>query len=866
MSKKLRGFTLVEALVIMTVVAVLLAATTRLVTRKVKSAPEKTMHGRYEAYYEKNGKAWHAYFDGSGEPTLWEECDNKPSTIAANGGRAVCTFVPPAAAENFHIQAVGGGGAGGSAGGSGPTSTNASDGSGTAPGASGDPTHDDNGGKYRTRPTNTTPFNQYLDLRTYNENNGEVSNGGNPPQAKDGSSDITTNANRCKVSVLANNAPYGSHVFYEKFPKQTHWPEVLGSSKTKPVIKPIPNWFDWKAIEQGRVGQAGKIGSFDVVATACSSTGGTGGDFKWTTKDDYLAIRNTYDTFGSKYCSPNGSPACSWSSVYPYAATGWSYTPKRSCGSNTYYRCDSSIQTGTNSCTTSCPSFSDMCDKVNFAKRTTADITSTITGQKGGYGAPGGSGIIDPANFNCGMVVSSSIAKGMTASAVLSDCKIITKGEHKMADNCPDKGGTLAYNPVDHTTVKNDTCAKNGPDGATGVARIVFNDGMNNNTATALGGQGGRMYCPEQKGAACTYKMVNGVQVPTSYYCYYSFAGPSCKAGCGCGSPAAPGGQVHDSSPSPFPGPNPYFKDRNTPGSVDKACGTINGYNYCRTGLYNYEYSYEMARGFKQLAYGDKGETGKFETKTVGQINKPVKIVVGKGGEWKDTSWTKDATSRGPSGSATVVGSYLTIGGGAGGQGALKSDRYELCSIFEKGKYPHTDKDNKNSRLCEFIYNDYVDKDGKNVLEKTFGPNYKYFRIQPGTKGEKSQIDTTAKNSKLDGKTPGKGGNGIGTVSTKEFVCNKRAIYNLMATTASPYNAAFKYNGYKIVEAFKQSSPAVGSADDLLCAKDGTKGVGNAYYIEPDVGNPMSSDKTAFTTTIINDNLKGHDAAVIITW
>ena len=845
MSKRLRGFTLVEALVIMTVVAVLLAATTRLVTRKALNAPEKNMHGRYEAYYDDNGDARHVYFNGSGKIVREEPCDNSEITKAANGKRAVCTFVPPSGAQNFHVQAVGGGGAGGSAGGSG---TDKGDGE-----ADKDNTkrYDSNRGKYRTIVNSKTPFNQYLDLRTYNENNEEVGPVG--VQVPDRGPTANSNAGRFKVSVLTNE----SSEFYAKFPAPTEWFRVLGSSKTKPEPGNVPNWFNWKAIEEGRVakptGTAGKIGIFEVIASACSSAGGDGGNFTWTTKADYAALRTAYTVFG-RTTATKGTE-CTKLESYTSTVNGvsttkhrtvgagtWPWTLKRTCGvSSSHYRCNSATQTyGPSGCLKNPPSFNDPCDKVSHAPKQAVDFVGKIQGQEAsGKGVPvrDRGSIIDPAQWGCAMV-DALMAPNMKASTKLSNKQKKVFGRHEMAENDGklERGADLTYNGVGPTDTRHE-CVSFGPNGVTGTAQI------NNSIAKATGGRGGKIFCPEQQTVPCT---VDADGEPLTWKCEYKFAGP--YYGCSLMG-AAPGGQVVATTPQhPFNGgPNPFLPPAADGKLTGKSCEIKDGFNYCRTGIYNYEYSYEMARGYKQLAYGDVGGPGKIETQTIGQIKEPVKIVLGKGGEWepdgKDKGkWNKDATSTGPAGSATIVGDYLTIDGGEGGKGALKSDKYELCSIYDKGH-------------CKFNNPHGIDQ---------------HFRIQPGAKGEATTIDTNAPNSKLAGKTPGKGGNSMGTISTSEFICNKRAIYNLMATNGSPYNGAFKYNGYKIVEAF--SPKPYPASDDKYCATQAS--VGNEYYFEPDAnkagvgadGNPVAFRRGANVKNNLKKELKGDDAAVIITW
>lgn len=871
MFKKLKGFTLVEALVIMTVLAILLAATTRLVTRKVVGPPEKNMHGRYEAYYKNSNEACYAYFNGSGK-IVKEGCSTGPKD---NLGRVTLTFDPPQTAENFHIQAVGGGGAGGSAGGSG---TDDGSNSGKAKVPMGTPTYDFNYGKLATTidTKSPTPFSEYFDLRMYNEKNTEVSDGGTPPRARNGSNsrnpkdsvnsgESHPNANRFKVGILENKD------FYETFPAPTKWPRVLGSAKTQPDLAEVPNWFDWKAIKEGKVGgTANKIGEFEVVATACSSAGGDAGDFVWTTQDDYAALRDTYTKFGSTICHTNGTCCVGCCGEHcSCCSRPTRYNPSsRSCSTSApYYQCQGSTQYTSSGACGSCPSFSDPKDKITWAPRQAVDFTGTIKGQEA-HGTHGDGTykpskmernyVIDPAKWDCAMLTS-VIEKGTKASVALENGAITTHdfgtGKHQMAENYikRPKGANVKHSGADHTQSNIQLCGPYGTHGVTGTATI------NDKSAKAIGGEPGVGYCPAKGNEICRKWIDEDGNEQIIYKCKYNFVG-SYYDSSSYHYIQYPTGQVLASTPFPFDGSDPFFKSPARDGylpDASKNCKTINGRNYCRTGLYNHEYSYEMARGYKQLAYGDRGQTGKFETKTVGQINQPIKIILGKGGEWEPNGkhngrWNTDSGSHGPSGSDTIVGNLLTVAGGAGGKGALKTDKYELCSIFDKGK-----KDDKGKSVCEF--------DDLNSLNSKYNIN-KYYRIQPGTAGESSIIETTAKNSRLANKTPGKGGNGVGTISTREFVCEARAVYNLMVTNNSPYNSAFKYNGYTIVQAFKQAKI---DPPDVLCATTGANGVGNEYFYEPDANKNKGTKpyrQGAEVKKYLKEELKGDDAAVIITW
>lgn len=101
-----KGFTLVEAMVLLLGLSIIIAATMPLITKKHALPPRKLPHGQYICT-----------IDSIGPPRTYKEIIYKDKTkISETGGLAACTFKPPAKAAYFVVQAVGGGGGGGYAG------------------------------------------------------------------------------------------------------------------------------------------------------------------------------------------------------------------------------------------------------------------------------------------------------------------------------------------------------------------------------------------------------------------------------------------------------------------------------------------------------------------------------------------------------------------------------------------------------------------------------------------------------------------------------------------------------------------------------------------------------------------------------
>jgi len=107
------GFTLVEALALMAIAAIILAASMPIITKKHLRAPlEGVKHGRFECWWEGNILKQRMISEGR---IVTSETRDHPAWTS--GTLPTCTFNPPQNVDKFSIYAVGGGGAGGGAGG-----------------------------------------------------------------------------------------------------------------------------------------------------------------------------------------------------------------------------------------------------------------------------------------------------------------------------------------------------------------------------------------------------------------------------------------------------------------------------------------------------------------------------------------------------------------------------------------------------------------------------------------------------------------------------------------------------------------------------------------------------------------------------
>lgn len=102
-----KGFTLVEAMVLLLAVAIILAAATPLITKKRSGLALKIPHGKYICARNEGA-------DQATNPYL--EIEYKNDVVVSNTPVTQCVFEPPTKAAYFLVQAVGGGSGGGGAG------------------------------------------------------------------------------------------------------------------------------------------------------------------------------------------------------------------------------------------------------------------------------------------------------------------------------------------------------------------------------------------------------------------------------------------------------------------------------------------------------------------------------------------------------------------------------------------------------------------------------------------------------------------------------------------------------------------------------------------------------------------------------
>lgn len=103
--KILNGFSLLEACIVMLIVAIFVAVMANVIPQKAKKKVSSEAHGRFECYY-KDGTLYQQSFTGnlgSGEKTA----------VESGGTSTQCKFQPPFYAKYIIIDAVGGGAGGG---------------------------------------------------------------------------------------------------------------------------------------------------------------------------------------------------------------------------------------------------------------------------------------------------------------------------------------------------------------------------------------------------------------------------------------------------------------------------------------------------------------------------------------------------------------------------------------------------------------------------------------------------------------------------------------------------------------------------------------------------------------------------------
>ncbi len=109
MDKLKYGYSLVEACVVMIIVAIFVAVMANSISHKPKAKVASEAHGRFECYYEGDTLYQQMFTEGSST--------GRVKAVDAGGTATSCAFVPPYYAKYMIIDAVGGGAGGSSNGG-----------------------------------------------------------------------------------------------------------------------------------------------------------------------------------------------------------------------------------------------------------------------------------------------------------------------------------------------------------------------------------------------------------------------------------------------------------------------------------------------------------------------------------------------------------------------------------------------------------------------------------------------------------------------------------------------------------------------------------------------------------------------------
>jgi|GEM_PF-6768626 len=527
------GFTLVEALALMAIAAIILAASMPIITKKHLRPQSSVNHGRYECWWNGNTLMERTIHgerilpDENGvvrpEGTPVPSRPGRPNPWNGNPDQLPQgTFVPPANVDKFLIQAVGGGGAGGGAGrgfinsklvnNEGPTRNTFFQ----PVVVNGEPEvgkYNQGWGGAETSPSNSTPI-------------------ANPP---------------------ANPSRDPWPAYTDPWPTPPNWPLVNQSSSysdqasvrakrggfvadgelrklgysTKQIGTP---WFKWSYLKYGSASNSTTNNlAFMYVGVACSGGGGTAGRSIMTDDKPYYCLENQKrDTITEEFaycsgsCSGNNSSQCSGiesgASYKQGCQCGDFYTPKtctdtttttgkdgttstststRECGWTTQCGCRTEYWerkgcTGKDGPWYKCPtSCQDEIAKISCgAGQMTPNCTKHVSDPEGSAylfmpvrnksqiatnvnGAGGGCGSFSGKPGTCTSVASSiipGISSNVNEQGIKGDDSPGCKNAMDAATNCPARG------------------AKDGQDAA---VSITGGDYAGTKTCTAYGGGGG---------------------------------------------------------------------------------------------------------------------------------------------------------------------------------------------------------------------------------------------------------------------------------------------------------------------------------------------------------------------------------------
>ncbi len=206
--------------------------------------------------------------------------------------------------------------------------------------------------------------------------------------------------------------------------------------------------------------------------------------------------------------------------------------------------------------------------------------------------------------------------------------------------------------------------------------------------------------------------------------------------------------------------------------------------------IYNYIYHWTIPFTMNYLTYGEGGNAGEYKSTKVSKIDGTLKINLGKGGAWTNSSWAQG--KNGPDGTATTVdlesqsGStkrILTAKGGKGGKGSLQTNRYDLCHA----KVSSTDQTCKNPAFSNGtsasggISNSTVCCSGSEptrTSQEILTTAIKYSAFET--------IKSLVGGSNIIGIGLGRGGEGAGTRSGEQELYGYRTITNTSSSVNWP--------------------------------------------------------------------------------
>ncbi len=630
MKKKKFAFSLVEALVLLTVVSIALAAITPLITRKIVNntdpgtAPGGDSHGRYECYTDSSGTVRERMYSGS----------TKVYDQPASAGK--CNFIPPANAANFVIYAVGGGGAGG---GPGSVFQNSYIG-----GTKTDQLDVRNGNTFpqavmswtsklgsQTQNAVTSPMPVWFNWDTLNTTiNPKAFNGavvGCGGKGGDGG-DINWQSS-CDFECL-RNMYMGGYSFTCTNPTNS-------STKNCPKTcsETVEDGYKWNICNKATVPKV-ECG-YDCVSDSSTT---------WACK---VTKYKTIYTSCPFHCCISGYCSGAWCSTDRTYYTGYNIT----CGATNKY----------NKAKGSCSScLGSSCTKVTYT-RTNIKYPYTNNGGSGGAAPP------------CARL----------QAKILGVTELYRSGSGGAGGN----GTSFSWDIGASCNTTKTGATTDGESGGTVRIRVTQFGSTTSSVAVSKGGVGGQR-CNQDPSAITLFgqdwlKFLTSLpldpvdinignwdilDVQRVYNNKFTLdPNWACKAlsGTKCGADG-PAGIVRPASA--------------------ECSGTVKGTKCGVTATYNELYTWATPSATKYLGYGEAGKPGNFEILKVTTLSQPLQITLGQGGSWgSSTSWkTEGPASNGPNGTNTIVGNLLVAKGGGGGKGSLKTNRYELCHKLDVGK------------------------------------------------------------------------------------------------------------------------------------------------------------------------------------